>query len=365
MPGSIILNNVICAAAIGAVLSGSLANAQDPWVVYEGSDGPGVGKHIVLITGDEEYRSEEALPQLGKILAVHHGFTCTVLFAINPESGYIDPDCTKNIPGLEALDNADLMIIFTRFRDLPDDQMEHIDRYLKSGKPVIGMRTATHAFNTAPESKWVHYSNGYSGDLAEWADGFGRLVLGEKWISHHGKHKYESTRGIVAPGAQNHPIVGGIEDGDIWGPTDVYGVRLPLRGDSTPLVLGQVLEHGDAYDEDDLFFGMRPDTGTPIEGEKNDPMMPVAWTKSYQVPGGEQGNAFTTTMGASIDLVSDGVRRLLVNAVYWCLDLTDQLPATGATVDLVGEYTPSQYGFHDEAFWQDRKMAVSEHEMGD
>src|SRR5438067_373298 len=96
-------------------------SAADPWVVYEGSDGPGKGKHIVLVSGDEEYRSEEALPQLGKILAKRHGFKCTVLFAIDPNDGTINPN-VSNIPGLQALDSADLMVIFTRFRDLPDEQ---------------------------------------------------------------------------------------------------------------------------------------------------------------------------------------------------------------------------------------------------
>ncbi len=365
MPGSTLLMNLLCLATLSAALSATSAHAQDPWVTYTGVTGPGVGKHIVLISGDEEYRSEEALTQLGKILAERHGFTCTVLFAINPDTGTIDPNYGKNIPGLQALDDADLMIIFTRFRDLPDDQMQHIDRYLASGKPVIGMRTATHAFNTAPESNWVHYSNGYSGDKAEWTDGFGRLVLGEKWISHHGKHKYESTRGLVAPDAQDHPILRGIEDGDIWGATDVYGVRLPLPGDSAPLVLGQVMEHGEVYDEEDLHYGMRPDTGTPVEGEKNDPMMPVAWTKTYQVPGGQSGKVFTTSMGASTDLLSEGVRRLLANAVYWCLNMEGQLPAEGANVDLVGDYTPTQFEFRDDAYWQDRKMTVSEHELAE
>ena len=121
-------------------LSGfSRAQGKD-WVVYEGEDGPGQGKHIVLISGDEEYRSEEALPQLGKILATHHGFKCTVLFAIG-EDGEIDPTCVDNIPGLEALRSADLMVIATRFRNLPDEQMKHIVDYVEAGKPIIGMRT--------------------------------------------------------------------------------------------------------------------------------------------------------------------------------------------------------------------------------
>src|SRR5215208_2778887 len=106
-----------------------------PWVVYEGGDGPGKGKHIVLVSGDEEYRSEEALPQLGKILATHHGFKCTVLFAIDPKTGFINPNVNNNIPGLEALKTADLMVIFTRFRNLPPEQMKHIDEYLTAGKP--------------------------------------------------------------------------------------------------------------------------------------------------------------------------------------------------------------------------------------
>src|ERR1700689_524669 len=98
-----------------ALLLVSTAVAGDEWVVYKGGDGPGQGKNIVLISGDEEYRSEEALPQLAKVLAKHHGFTCTVLFAIDPKDGTINPN-VSNIPGLEALKSADLMVIFTRFR---------------------------------------------------------------------------------------------------------------------------------------------------------------------------------------------------------------------------------------------------------
>src|SRR3954451_3120306 len=106
--------------------------AADPWVAYEGGDGPGKGKHIVLISGDEEYRSEEGLPQLAKILARRHGFTCTVLFAIDPRDGTINPNVRDNIPGLEALKSADLLVLFTRFRDLPDDQMKRVVDYIES-----------------------------------------------------------------------------------------------------------------------------------------------------------------------------------------------------------------------------------------
>lgn len=320
----------VCLLAVAVICSGvaSAAAADDPWVVYEGQEGPGKGKHIVLISGDEEYRSEEALPQLGRILARHHGFKCTVLFAINPESGEIDPNYTKNIPGLEALKSADLMIMFLRFRDLPDEQMQHIVDYVNSGRPIIGLRTATHAFNIGREDASF---KSWSFRSQEWDGGFGRQVLGETWISHHGQHGRQSTRGIIAPGKKEHPILTGLNDGDVWGPTDVYGVRLPLPGDSEPLLLGQVLS------------GMQPDD-PPAEGKQNDPMMPIAWVKTYTGESGQTSKVFTTTMGSSQDLENVGFRRLLVNAVYWTLGMEDQIRAD-SSVEIVGDFEASPFKF--------------------
>ncbi len=308
------------------LLTAGVAAAGD-WVVYDGFDGPGKGKHIVLISGDEEYRSEETLPQLGRILAKHHGFKCTVLFAINPADGSIDPNVNNNIPGLEALKSADLMVIFTRFRNLPDDQLKHIADYVDSGRPIVGLRTATHAFNLSGSKSYQRYT----WTSKEWDGGFGRQVLGETWISHHGQHGKQSTRGLVAKGQEKHPILRGIGDGDVWGPTDVYGVRLPLPAGCTPIVMGQVLE------------GMKPDD-KPVEGKPNDPMMPVAWTKSFESAGGKSARVFTTTMGASQDLASEGVRRLLVNACYWSLGMEDKIAGKSA-VDLVGAFKPTPFRF--------------------
>jgi len=313
------------AVAACGLLSG-LARADERWITLPGAEGPGKGKQVVLISGDEEYRSEEALPQLAKILAKRHGFTCTVLFAIG-QDGTIDPIRRDNIPGLEALEEADLMVLFTRFRDLPDDQMKRVVDYVESGRPVLGMRTATHAFDVKAGKTFARYGWKDKG----WDGGFGRNVLGETWISHHGGHGKQSTRGVIAEGAQGHPILRGIKDGDIWGPTDVYGVRLPLPGDSKPLVLGQVLE------------GMKG-TDRPVEGKVNDPMMPIAWVKSYTGAGGKAARVFTTTMGASQDLESEGLRRLLVNACYWAAGLEDAI-APEADVAIVGEYHPRPFGF--------------------
>ena len=317
------------ATLIAGLLTGisAAAIAAEPWVVYEGADGAGKDRHVVLISGDEEYRSEETIPQLGKILARHHGFKCTVLFAIEAENGTIDPNTRDNIPGLSALESADLMVIFTRFRDLPDEQMQHIVDYVDSGRPIVGLRTATHAFNIKTGKTYDRYSF----MNRDWQGGFGRQVLGETWINHHGQHGKQSTRGVISPAAESHPILRGISDGDIWGPTDVYGVRLPLPGACQPLVLGQVLT------------GMQPDD-PPVEGKQNDPLMPIAWTNLYTTPGGETARVFTTTMGASQDLASEGLRRLLVNACYWALGLEEQISAD-ASVAIVGSFEPTPFGF--------------------
>ncbi len=309
------------ALSLAHLVLSSDVRGDDSSIVFQGKEGPGKGKHIVLVSGDEEYRSEEALPQLAKILARHHGFKCTVLFAINPKDGTIDPNKNDNIPGLESLKNADLMILFTRFRNLPDAQMKHIVDYVEAGKPIVGLRTATHAFNLKSQT-YGQYS--WSGK-GEWKGGFGRHILGETWVAHWGAHGSQSTRGIVVESEKNHPILRGIKDGDIWGPTDVYAVNLPLPGDSKPLVLGQVLT------------GMKPGD-PPLPGKKNDPMMPIAWTKTYN-SGDKTGRVFTTTMGASQDLESEGLRRLLVNASYWATAMEDKIPEK-SKVDIVGEYKP-------------------------
>ncbi|HEY6565553.1 MAG TPA: hypothetical protein VIY86_13780, partial [Pirellulaceae bacterium] len=138
-----------------------------------------LGKTILLISGDEEYRSEEALPMLAGILARRHGFSCEVLFA-QDETGVIDPRRQDRIPGIDSLDVVDLVIVATRFRRLPAKDMRHWDAYLRSGRPVIGLRTATHAFQFPTSSRFARYS--YDSAKPGYDGGFGRVVLGETWI---------------------------------------------------------------------------------------------------------------------------------------------------------------------------------------
>lgn len=338
------------------------------WLTYEGKNGPGAGKNIVFICGDEEYRSEEALPQLAKILSERHGFNSTVLFSQKPENpGIIDPNYHHNIPGLEALENADLMYIFTRFRSLPDSQMQMIQDYLMAGKPVIGIRTATHAFKIDDkESDWFHWGNYFNEEGNAWDGGFGRLVLGEKWIRHHGHHRHQSTRGLIAEGAKEHPITTGIEEGAIWGPTDVYGVRLPMQESVQPIIMGQVVNRAGEYNESDPFFGLRESDNevaktNPAAKENpynpNDPVMPVAWTKNYQLPDGKPGQSFTSTIGSSTDMADEDVRRLFVNATYYLIGL--DVPED-ASVELVGSYNPTAYMSHDDDYWTEKNLSVEQ-----
>jgi hypothetical protein len=302
------------------------AAQPDPWVVYQGGVGPGAGKHIVLLAGDEEYRSEEALPMLARILSVHHGFKCTVLFSTNPEDGTIDPTNQTNVPGMEQLATADMLIVFFRFRELPDEDMQHFVDYVESGKPILGIRTSTHAFDYKrnKDSKFARY-HWRGGD---WKDGFGRQILGETWISHHGGHGSQSTRGVVEPGSEGHPILKGLLD--VWGPTDVYGTR-ELPAGTQVLLRGQVVQ------------GMRPDD-PPAVGEKNDPMMPLVWVREFEGPEGKPTRAICSTIGASVDMQSAGLRRLLVNACYWGMRLEERMPDE-SRVDYVGAYEPTTFGF--------------------
>jgi type 1 glutamine amidotransferase len=263
------------------------------------------------------------MPQLAKILAQRNGFDCTVLFAIDKKDGTINPGERDNIPGLEALDHADLTVLFLRFRELPDDQMKRIIDYTQSGRPIVGLRTSTHPFQYT-RNKSSPYAI-YSFDSEVFPGGYGRQVLGETWVSHYGEHQKQSTRGLIAPGMEKQPIVRGVHD--IWGPSDVYGITT-LSGDSRPIILGQVLQ------------GMKP-TDPPAPDRK---LVPVAWIKTYTGKPETVGRIFATTMGHAGDFQNEGFRRLIVNACYWAIGLENAIPAA-SNVDLVGTYEPSPIGF--------------------
>lgn len=250
--------------------------------------------HIVFVTGDDEYRSEITMPMIAAILEKSHGFRTSIAYA-RPL-----PQTKDNIEGLEALETADVLVMFTRFRRLPDDQLERVLRFVGSGTPLIGLRTTTHAF-LYPEGHPRHGLN----------DGFGRDVFGQQWITHHGSQS--RTDVTVHQQHAGHPILRGV--GPFPARSWLYHVA-PLHGEHTVLL-----------------------DGTSIGSNKADkraefPLtQPVAWTRRYR-----DAPVFFTTLGHPDDFAQESMRRLLINAIYWALGRS--VPAGGASADVVGTYDP-------------------------
>ncbi|MBL9189668.1 MAG: ThuA domain-containing protein [Opitutaceae bacterium] len=290
-----------------------------PSLVYEGTAGPGKGKHIVFLSGDHEYRSEETLPALARVLAKHHGFKCTVLFTTDAKSGAIVPG-NSNSPGLEALATADLAVVYLRFQDFPAEQMKHVVAYLERGGPVIGLRTATHAFRIPASGEFKKYSWDYKGD--DYVGGFGHQVLGQSWVGHYGKNHQQSTRIEIVPAASAHPILRGVKD--VWVQAGGY-VGKPTDGEI--LTMAQPLN------------GMTP--ASPPDATKTP--QPSEWTRTYRSASGKTGRVFTSLYGASEDLLNEGYRRLLVNATFWAVGLEAAIKPD-LNVALVGPYRPSTFG---------------------
>ena len=215
---------------------GALTGSE--WLHFPGDEAkaPGLGRRVVFLAGDEEYRSEESMPMLARLFQ-SHGFETVVLFSQDPESGEIDPENSSHIPGMHMIDDADLVIVNLRFRELPDEDMKHLVDHVNAGKPVSGLRTATHAFyyRENPDSPYASWS--FNSD--EPKGGFGGHILGETWVAHHGHHGSEATRGVVRPDQASHPILRGVKD--VFGPTDVYTIR-SLPDDSVILLDGAILD---------------------------------------------------------------------------------------------------------------------------
>ncbi len=310
----------------------TLAEQTEPsYLHYPGGEGPGKGKRVVLIAADQEYRSEQAMPMLARILSTHHGFETTVLFSVNDE-GLVDPtlltpkrgeEATSRrhvIPGLDQLAKADSLILFTRLIHLADDQQKLIVDYFDSGKPIIALRSANHGFATPLpykiDDKQVTLSQ----------------ILGGTFMSHHGEWSADSTRGDIVPEMKDHPIVTGVKD--IWGLTDVYRT-FPVGGSlpegCTALVFGQPL------------IGR-------VQGGANNPEkepLPVIWVKNWKTSTGKEARILHSTMGSGKDFENPGLRRIVVNGVYWSLNLEDKIKAD-SSVEYVGEYITISSGFDHE-----------------
>ncbi len=299
-------------------LAAPLLQAADP-LVFEGAEGLGKGKHLVFLAGDHEYRSEESLPAMARVLAKHHGFKCTVLFNVDPASGEIVAG-NSNMPGMQALESADLAVIFLRFQAFPAEQMKYLDAYLNRGGPVVGLRTATHAFKmdaTDPYSKYSYDSQGKDYEL-----GFGHQVLGQTWVGHYGRNHQQSTRITIVDEHKSHPILRGVKD--VWVQAGGY-VGKPIDGDV--LTLAQPLN------------GMAPDS----LADASKPPMPSEWTRTYQSASGKVGRVFTTLYGTSEDITNAGYRRMVVNGCLWAIGL-EQAIRPDLEISFVGPFRPNTFG---------------------
>ncbi|MEO7414526.1 MAG: ThuA domain-containing protein, partial [Opitutaceae bacterium] len=312
---------------------------------YEPKPGPGAGRHIVFLSGDEEYRSEEALPMLAKILSQRHGFKCTVLFPEDPD-GTINPNNNRSLAGAEALDRADAIVMGLRFRQWPDEQMKHFVAAVNRGVPIVALRTSTHAFRYPADSTSAYKSWSDKGP-----DSFGEKILGEEWISHWGANRRGLTHGVVEFAHRSHPVLRGV--GEIFGDSGVYETHPPA--DATILLRGQVLSG--MKPEDPPSTARKKRTSDGQEQGMNEPMMPAAWVRT--LPAGEkaQRRVFTTTLGAASDFKDENLRRLVVNGVLWTMSL--EIPEQ-TDVRLVDPFEPTNYSFNGFR----KGVRASDHALG-
>ena len=260
------------------------------------------------------------MPMLAKILERELNAKVSLCFSVD-SLGYINPNITNHIEGLKALETADLMIMFTRFRNLPTNELNFILDYAESGKPMVGFRTTTHAFRYKQDTSMIHMNN-------EWPT----KIFGQQWITHHG-HFNDGAKPLTSVTTKEntqHEILTGFNPFDAYSWLyHVDGGDWKLYGDSNPILIGKSLKS-------DHEINNRLDE-FPLTN-------PVAWTKTYQ---GKKGvsKVFFTTLGHPYDWKNENMRRLAVNGVFWALDreITEKI-----NVDFVDTYEPNNSGFGEK-----------------
>ena len=233
---------------------------------------------IVFVTGDHEYGGESTLPLIAAELEKNYGFRIKVLKA------FPDQNSEENIPGLEALNEADLAVFFLRWRRLPADQIQFIDAYLKSGKPLVGFRTTTHAFN---------YPKGHP--LEKW-NAFGEFAFnappGWGGVAKHTHYGHESSTDVsIIPSEANNPILKGVEN-NFHARSWLYQVlpSYPIKG-SVALLMGH------------------PINPSPASAYDN----PVSWTGTNSFG----AKFFFTTLGHPDDFNQESFQHLVINGIIW------------------------------------------------
>jgi type 1 glutamine amidotransferase len=284
-------------------------------------DGPLTAEpiHIVFVTGGEEYRSEESMPMLARLAKRELNAKVTICYALD-SLGFVDPNRLDHIAGLEALETADLMVIMTRFRALPENERTYISDYVESGKPIVGFRTSTHALKYDDPT------------LAYWNNEWPTKVFGQQWITHHG-HFDDGNNPLteVYDIGKQHPILNGFDSIKAYSWLyHVDGGDWKLYGDSEPLLEGRSLKSKHQMDGN---LDQYPLTN------------PVAWTKSYTGNKGIKARVFFTTLGHPFDFKIPEVRKLALNGIFWALGKEKDIPVDGTNVVLDFAYEPNNSGF--------------------
>ena len=294
-------------------------------IVYEGEAGPGLGKHIVFLASDHEYRAEETCPALARILAKHYGFKCTVVFGVDKD-GFIEAGSSR-VSGLAALEKADLFFIVARFLNPPDEEMAHIEAYLERGGPVVGLRTSSHAFQIPAKSKYAKYD--YRSKVEGYEDGFGHQVLGNTWVGHYGTNHKQGTRIITVPEQRGNVILTDVGETAFTHAGAYVGKAAP---DFTVLTTSQPLVSMDPNAE--------PDTKKPP--------MPSTWTRQYAAKDGSMHRVFHSTQGASEDILDENYRRLILNGTLWTMGMEKEIKPD-LNISFVGPYQPNTFAFAGHA----------------
>ncbi len=218
------------------ILATSAARAQDPL-------------KVCLLSGSEEYESDRTLSEFQKYLEARYPVRCTLLKA----EGF------EHLPGLKALDDCDVALFFTRRLTISGEELEAVKRYVLAGKPIVGVRTASHGFQN-----WLE---------------FDKLVLGDNYQGHYANDK--TMRATVVPEAKGHPVVQGV---------------------------GMIASHGSLYKTEPL----AADCHLLMVGKSPEGTQPVAWTREFR-----GARVFYTSLGAQGDFQNATFLRLLTNALFW------------------------------------------------
>ncbi|MDF1657905.1 MAG: ThuA domain-containing protein [Verrucomicrobiales bacterium] len=300
---------------------------------------------VVFLTGDDEYRSEESQPMLAKMLERDYGFETVVGFSID-EDGFVDPAATESLTMVEELEDADLLVMFLRFRRPTEEQFQHILDYLAEGKPVVAFRTSTHAFRFAFDAGMEAW--GYQNDpeqIHSLAGGENiRELLGQGWITHHGHFddgEKPLTDVTIREDQAAHPILTAVDPFQAYSWLyHVDGGDHTMAGSPDLLLDGRALQSSKiARKQTDLY---------PLTN-------PVAWTKMHVGNDGKSGRVFATTLGHPYDFKDPNMRRLAIQGILWTLKKEDLIPEDGVETDTVGVYEPNNSGFGKDTFKQQMK----------